>query len=154
MFMSKQSHKCSFLLLFFIEQKQNGILVLNFGQTNFSPLQIWCRVWTHLVEQLTTNKSDDSPRLHENLLIGFKGQGLPCQNIKIENMSFVFEMSPMFHVPTHRGLSYKLNALLLLKIRVVGRHKVPTLAPGQHVYTHTHNTRERYHWKQILLLMK
>ena len=92
-----------FLLLFFIEQKQNGILVLNFGQTNFSPLQIWCRVWTHLVEQLTTNKSDDSPRPKENLLIGFKGQGLPCQNIKIENMSFVFEMSPMFHVPTHRG---------------------------------------------------
>lgn len=30
------------LLLFFIEQKQNGILVVNFGQTNFSPLQIWC----------------------------------------------------------------------------------------------------------------
>lgn len=69
-------------------------------------------------------------------LIGFKGQGLPCQNIKIENMSFVFQMSPMFHVPPR--LSYKLNALLLLKIRVVGRHKVPTLAPGQLVYTHTH----------------
>ena len=66
-------------------------------------------------------------------------QGSGTSVSKYQDWKHVVCVWNVTHVPCSntQGLSYKLNALLLLKIRVVGRHKVPTLAPGQHVYTHT-----------------